>query len=76
LMSEEDARRLGITDGASIILRSAVGEMRGRCRISRIASGNVQVHWPEGNVLIQRGVSDSECGIPDYNAEVEVELIS
>jgi molybdopterin-dependent oxidoreductase alpha subunit len=73
LISEEDARKLGINDGASIILRSEVGEMRGRCRISQIAPGNVQVHWPEGNVLIKRGVSDSECGIPDYNAEVEIE---
>ncbi len=73
LISEEDARRLGINDGASIILKSAVGEMRGRCRIAQIAPGNVQVHWPEGNVLIERGVQDSECGIPDYNAEVEIE---
>ena len=75
LMSEEDARRFGITDGAGVILRSAAGEMRGRCRISQIAPGNVQVHWPEGNVLIQRGVNDSECGIPDYNAEVEIERV-
>lgn len=73
LMSEEDARRLGIKDGASVIVRSAVGEMSGQCRISPITPGNVQVHWPEGNILIQRGVSDSECGIPDYNAEVEIE---
>lgn len=73
LMSEEDARKFGINDGAMVILRSAVGEMRGRCRISPIAPGNVQVHWPEGNVLIQRGVFDAECGIPDYNAEVEIE---
>jgi molybdopterin-dependent oxidoreductase alpha subunit len=73
LMSEEDARRLGIEDGAKVIVRNAVGEMHGRCRISPITPGNVQVHWPEGNVLLQRGVSDSECGIPDYNAEVEIE---
>jgi anaerobic selenocysteine-containing dehydrogenase len=73
LMSEEDARRLGIVDGAGIIVRSNVGEMRGRCRLSPITPGNVQVHWPEGNVLIRRGVLDSECGIPDYNAEVDIE---
>ncbi|MGA9768657.1 MAG: FdhF/YdeP family oxidoreductase [Blastocatellia bacterium] len=73
LISAEDARKLGIPDGAGIIVRSNVGEMRGRCRISLITPGNVQVHWPEGNVLIQRGVMDSECGIPDYNAEVDIE---
>ncbi|HXG66750.1 MAG TPA: hypothetical protein VNO70_16735 [Blastocatellia bacterium] len=43
-----------------------------RDQIASIAAGNVQVHWPEGNVLIERGVADPECGIPDYNATVEV----
>lgn len=76
LISEEDARKFGIEDGAGVLLRSAVGEMRGRCRISPITPGNVQVHWPEGNVLIRRGVFDSECGIPDYNAEVEIEGVT
>lgn len=73
LMNAEDARKLGLTDGQSIIVRSEVGEMRGKCRIAPIASGNVQAHWPEGNVLLKRGVRDSQCGIPDYNAEVEIE---
>ena len=35
-----------------------------------------QVHWPEGNALIERGVSDPECGIPDFNTEVEIERIA
>jgi hypothetical protein len=34
--------------------------------------GNVQVHSPESQVLIRRGVRDPECGIPDYNAIVEI----
>ncbi|HXG93158.1 MAG TPA: FdhF/YdeP family oxidoreductase [Blastocatellia bacterium] len=73
LISEEDAARLGIADGDNIILRNSTGEMRARCRIAPIAAGNVQVHWPEGNVLIERGVCDAECGIPDFNAEVEID---
>ncbi|HXG66130.1 MAG TPA: FdhF/YdeP family oxidoreductase [Blastocatellia bacterium] len=72
LMNAEDARRLGLSDGDGLRLRSAAGEMRGRCRIAPIAAGNVQVHWPEGNVLIGRGIADPECGIPDYNATVEI----
>ncbi|HVF90235.1 MAG TPA: FdhF/YdeP family oxidoreductase [Blastocatellia bacterium] len=72
LISAEDARRLGLEEGEKILLRSRSGEMTGYCRISRIRAGNVQVHWPEGNVLIERGVSDPECGIPDFNTEVEV----
>jgi len=72
LMSGKDAERLGLRDGEAVLLRSGSGEMRGVCRISRIKEGNVQVHWPEGNALIERGVNDPECGIPDYNTEVEV----
>jgi predicted molibdopterin-dependent oxidoreductase YjgC len=75
LMNEEDALKLGLQDGDTIIVRSQVGALRGRCRIAPIAAGNVQVHWPEGNALIKRGVSDPECGIPDYNAAVEIEIV-
>jgi molybdopterin-dependent oxidoreductase alpha subunit len=76
LMSEQDARRLGIADGDNIIVRSSAGQISGRCRIAPIAMGNVQVHWPEGNALLERGVRDPECGIPDYNAEVMIERAS
>jgi molybdopterin-dependent oxidoreductase alpha subunit len=75
LMSEHDAEELGLRAGDRIIVRSSAGEMRGRCLIAPIARGNVQVHWPEGNSLLERGVFDSECGIPDYNTEVEIERI-
>ncbi len=73
LMNSEDAERLGLSDGDQLLITSGVGRLEARCRIAPIARGNVQVHWPEGNVLIQRGVSDPECGIPDFNAEVEIE---
>jgi molybdopterin-dependent oxidoreductase alpha subunit len=73
LLSAPDAQSLGLADGDAIILRNEVGELRGRCRIAPIAPGNVQAHWPEGNVLIRRGVCDPECGIPDYNATVIIE---
>ena len=71
-MNNEDVARLGLADGEAVVLQSAVGQMRGRCRVAPIAPGNVQVHWPEGNVLLERGVSDPECGIPDYNALVDI----
>lgn len=73
LMSKHDAERIGVADGDAVMLKSTVGQMRGRCLIAPIAPGNVQVHWPEGNILIERGVSDPECGIPDFNTEVEIE---
>jgi molybdopterin-dependent oxidoreductase alpha subunit len=76
LMNEEDARRLGLSGGDAVLVRSEVGELRGCCRIAPIAHGNIQVHWPEGNVLVKRGVRDPECGIPDFNALVEVRRVS
>jgi len=76
LMSRQDAERIGVGDGDGVLLTSPVGQMRGRCLVAAIAPGNVQVHWPEGNVLIERGVSDPECGIPDFNTEVEIERIT
>jgi hypothetical protein len=30
------------------------------------------VHWPESQALIKRGVRDPECGVPDYNAVVQL----
>jgi molybdopterin-dependent oxidoreductase alpha subunit len=72
LLSGEDARALGLADGDAVLVRSDVGEMRGRAKISAIRPGNVQVHWPESQQLIRRGVRDPECGIPDYNAIVEL----
>ena len=76
LMSRKDAERIGVADGDSVLLTSPVGQMSGRCLVAPITPGNVQVHWPEGNVLIERGVSDPECGIPDFNTEVEIERIA
>jgi len=73
LINREDATRLGLQDGDPVILRSASGEFRGRTRIAPVKPGNLEVHWPEGNVLIDRRRRSSEAGIPDYNAVVRIE---
>lgn len=73
LMNAADVRRLGLADGAPVRLRSAAGEYRGRAKVAPIKERNVQVHWPEGNVLLKRGQTDPQCGIPDYNAVVTIE---
>jgi molybdopterin-dependent oxidoreductase alpha subunit len=74
-MSPEDAKELGLLGGAAIVLKNDLGEFRGRVKIAPIRPGNLQVHWPEGNSLIRRGICDPVCGIPDYNAIVEVEPV-
>ena len=72
LLSPEDAAELHLGDGDRVLVRSDVGELDGRVKISPIRPRNVQVHWPESQVLIRRGVRDPECGVPDYNAIVEL----
>jgi anaerobic selenocysteine-containing dehydrogenase len=72
LMSAADAERLGLADGDEVDVASDTGAMRGRALVVAIAPGNVQVHWPEGNVLLAPDVRSAEAGIPDYNARVTV----
>lgn len=74
LMSAEDRDRLGLRDGDRVRLRSPIGSLDGRIKSAPIRPGNLQVHWPEGNAIIQRGHSDPRCGIPDYNAVVQIDV--
>jgi molybdopterin-dependent oxidoreductase alpha subunit len=67
-----DADALKIKDGAAVLIRSEHGEMKARVHLSPIRAGNVQVFFPEGNVLLPRGRLDPESGVPDYNAIVEI----
>jgi predicted molibdopterin-dependent oxidoreductase YjgC len=73
LISGPDAQRLGLGKGDAVVLRSESGELRCRVQIAPLAPGNLQVHWPEGNVLIGGGRRSPEARIPDYNALVTVE---
>ena len=72
----DDAARLGIADGDAVRLTSATGTMLGTAHLVRIAAGSIQVHWPEGNVLIDAHVNADASRIPDYNAVVTIERIS
>ncbi|MBA2506850.1 MAG: FdhF/YdeP family oxidoreductase [Thermoleophilaceae bacterium] len=73
LVSEEDAERLGIENGGEVIVRSDHGELRGRALLAPVTPGNLQVHWPEGNVLFDSERRSEEAGIPDYNAAAWLE---
>jgi molybdopterin-dependent oxidoreductase alpha subunit len=72
LIAAEDAERLGLRDGAPVVVRSEHGEMAARVHLASIRPGNVQVFFPEGNVLLPHGRRDPGSGVPDYNAAVEV----
>ncbi len=67
-----DAKRLGLRTNEKVLVKSAVGELRGRAFVADVAPGTLQAHWPEANALVPSGVFDPDGGVPDYNAEVEL----
>jgi molybdopterin-dependent oxidoreductase alpha subunit len=75
LVSGLDAARLGIVTGDRVRLTSATGSFDGRARIDEIKPGNLEVHWPEGNVLLSREGIDLASREPDYNAIVTLEKL-
>ncbi len=72
LIARPDMEALGLQPGQRVRLRSEAGELSGRLEPAAIRPGNLQVHWPEGNVLIPRGRTEPLSGIPDYNTVVEL----
>ena len=74
-MARADADRIGVAHGDAVLVRSDHGELRARVHVSELRPGNVQVFFPEGNVLLRAGRRDPASGVPDYNAVVTVEPV-
>ena len=72
-MNADDAAELHVKNNDRVSLVNDLGRYAGRVFLAPIARGNLQVFWPEGNVVIKRGVVDTLGGVPDYNAQVRVE---
>ena len=70
LIAGEDLERLGLREGAFVDLRSPHGHFRGRLKAAPLRPGNLEVHWPEGNVLLGASAIDYASMEPDYNAVV------
>jgi molybdopterin-dependent oxidoreductase alpha subunit len=75
LMNPDDAAALHLIHDDRVVLINQIGRYEGRVFLAPVARGNLQIHWPEGNVIIRRGVTDPGGGVPDYNACVTVEKI-
>jgi molybdopterin-dependent oxidoreductase alpha subunit len=73
-ISDDDAEQLGLADGSPIRLASAYGHYEGRVFRAPIKPGNLEVHWPEGNVLLGPEI-DPDSMEPDYNALVTLEPV-
>jgi anaerobic selenocysteine-containing dehydrogenase len=70
-----DAAGLGLGEGDEVTLRSDTGSYTGRLKLVRLPHRTLQVHWPEGNVLISGAPEHREPAskVPDYNAVVTLE---
>jgi molybdopterin-dependent oxidoreductase alpha subunit len=73
LMNPDDAAQMHLVHEDRIVLKNELGHYKGRVFLAPIARGNLQVHWPEGNVIVHRGIVDPAGKVPDYNAWVRVE---
>ena len=77
MIDEADAVALGVAAGDRVRLRSETGTFDGTVTPARLPARTLQVHWPEGNVLIAGGPDRREPAskVPDYNAVVTVERL-
>ncbi|MDE5091148.1 MAG: FdhF/YdeP family oxidoreductase [Trichodesmium sp. St18_bin3_1_1] len=74
LINPFDAQELGLKDGDNVRLKNDFGLFSGKVFLAPMKPGNLQVHWPEGNVLLDKGKRSVE-GVPDYNALVCLEKL-
>ncbi len=75
-MNRDDIAALNLTEGETVTLRNGFGEMTGRVFTSRVQPRNVQVYWPEGNMLLDRSARSPLSNVPDYNAFVTIERVA
>ncbi|MHA6251763.1 FdhF/YdeP family oxidoreductase [Oceanobacillus sp. CAU 1775] len=73
LMNAEDAKVHDINEGDPIVVYNQFGMHKGNAKFVDIRKGNVELHWPEGNVVLPQGVYEEHAGIPEYNTSVIIE---
>ncbi len=75
LMNPADAAALGVSEGNRLMLSNDFGTFEGRVYFAPVQPRNLQIHWPEGNVLLDRNRTARDAGVPDYNAYVKADPI-
>ncbi|KMM56815.1 formate dehydrogenase [Bacillus glycinifermentans] len=73
MINPKDAEALYMKNGEAIVLFNRFGTFQGRAKFADVKQGNAAVYWPEGNVLIPKGMYESHAKIPEYNTEVIIE---
>jgi molybdopterin-dependent oxidoreductase alpha subunit len=72
LISRADMERLGLHADQPVKLDSEHGTFTGRVFEAPITPGNLQLHWPEANVLLDPERLDPGGRVPDYGTRVRV----
>ncbi|MDV2885488.1 FdhF/YdeP family oxidoreductase [Alkalihalophilus pseudofirmus] len=73
LINAKDAQELRIAQGEGVVIYNDFGVFQGKAKYADITSGNLGVHFPEGNFLLPKGRYEKLAKIPDYNVAVKVE---
>ena len=66
IMSPDDARNLQLKSGDRVCLRNDFGVYAGEVLVADVAVGTIEVHWPEGNVLVNPQARSPLAKIPAY----------
>ncbi len=69
----DDLEALGLRPDQPLIVKSEHGSFAGRAFSAQVTRHNVQMFWPEANVLLPSGVIDPGGLAPDYNTKVRIE---
>lgn len=75
MMNPDDIAALGLADGTRVAVVNERGRLEGHLHAAPLLRGNIQVHWPEGNILLDPHRRERDAGVPDYNTIVRVEKI-
>jgi anaerobic selenocysteine-containing dehydrogenase len=67
MMSQEDADRLGLSEGDSVTVDTECGSMKVHTAIVDIRAGNLAMYYPEANVLVPRKI-DFASGTPAFKS--------
>jgi molybdopterin-dependent oxidoreductase alpha subunit len=66
MMSPSDARRLHLRNGDRVRLQNDFGVYEGQVLVTDVAAGTIEIHWPEGNVLVNPRSRSPLAKIPGY----------
>jgi anaerobic selenocysteine-containing dehydrogenase len=66
LINPLDASRLGLLSGDHVRLRNDFGTYDGTVLFAPVTAGTLEVHWPEGNVLVDPKARSPLAKIPAY----------